>query len=81
MIDGYTKAMLTVIAVFLAMTVAQNLFTSARAFSEPCGGNRDNPCYVVAPPRQPIYIAVNPKEPLYVSNIPLQPLLVQIKRD
>jgi hypothetical protein len=55
MIDRYTKAVLTVIAVSLTALVFQNVGTIAFAQNEPCGGNK-NPCYVVSTAKQPVWI-------------------------
>lgn len=44
--DKYTKTVLTVIAVALALIATQNAITPAKARGEDCGWNMYNPCFV-----------------------------------
>lgn len=45
-IDLYTKAVLTVIAVSLAVLAVRGGIEPARALGDGCGDSRLNPCYV-----------------------------------
>jgi hypothetical protein len=55
MIDRYTKAVLTVIAVSLTALVFQNVSTIAFAQNESCGSSK-NPCYVISTAKQPVWV-------------------------
>lgn len=78
--DAYTKVLLTVIAVSLAVIAGQNFIPTANAQSGHCGETLSHACYVTAPPQSPIYVESNPSNGLYVATIPGQPLEIRANR-
>jgi hypothetical protein len=55
MIDRYTKAVLTIIAVALVALVAQNTFRSSYAQDAGCGVSGQMPCAVAWSTPMPVY--------------------------
>ena len=57
MVDRYTKAILTIIAVALAAIAAENGVKNARADRE-CGSSQSDACYLRTEPTLPITLSV-----------------------
>jgi hypothetical protein len=78
--DRYTKSVLTVIAVALAVIALQNLIPTARAQVDRCGDATSNPCYVAASQSSPLYVQADPNNAFYVATKPGAPLDVRLGR-
>jgi hypothetical protein len=79
--DQYTKCVLTVIAVALAVIAVQNLIPTAFAQVDRCGDAASNPCYVAGSLGSPIYVQADPNNAFYVATKQSSPLDVRVSRN
>lgn len=79
MIDRYTKAVLTCIALVLTVLAAQNLFRAASAeTSGRCGDAPSRPCWVAVDPKHVLSVTTDPQNPMWVAA--WTPIDVKIKQ-
>lgn len=83
MVDRYTKIVLAVIALALAVIAGQPFVRPA------CGERSSRPCYITSNPRDPIYITTGinaiyvttmPGDPIEVTSLGAPPVQVEIQR-
>ena len=79
-VDRYTKSVLTVIAVALAVIAIQNLIPTARAQAGRCGDAASTPCYVTTQQGTPFYVQADPNNAFYVATKAGSPLDVRVGR-